>query len=92
MLNPIIVAEPRPNYRLWIKFADGAEGEVSLKHLVGKGVFQAWEDEGEFQKVSVDPEAGTVAWPGGIDLAPGSLYEKVTGATHPTSNPAPQSR
>ena len=69
----------------------GAEGEVSLKHLVGKGIFGSWEDEGEFLKVTVDPESGTVSWPGGIDLAPDSLYGKITGASQSTSNPAPQS-
>jgi hypothetical protein len=91
MLNRITVAEPRPDYRLWIRFADGAEGEVSLKHLVGIGIFGSWEDENEFLKVTVDPESGTVSWPGGIDLAPDSLYGKITGASHSTSNPAPRS-
>jgi hypothetical protein len=32
-----------------------------------------------FQKVSIDSESHTVAWPGGIDLCPDSLYEEVTG-------------
>jgi hypothetical protein len=36
-------------------------------------------DREEFEKVFVDPESETVAWPGGIDLCPDSLYEEVTG-------------
>ena len=89
MLNPITSAEARPGYRLWIKFADGVEGEVSLMHLVGKGVFEAWEDLGFFSEVSIDPESGTVAWPGGIDLAPDTLYTQITGGSASSGAPHP---
>ena len=81
-------AEPRAGYRLWIKFADGVEGVVSLKHLVGKGVFRLWDDKENFRAVAVDPESGTVTWPGGIDLAPDALYAQVSGGS--ASSGAPQ--
>jgi hypothetical protein len=80
-LNPITYAEAKPGYRLQVRFADGVEGEVSLLHLVGKGVFAAWVDREFFSRVAVDPESGTVTWPGGIDLAPDALYEKITGGS-----------
>ena len=73
----IEAAEVRPNYRLWVRFADGAAGEVDLSDLVGKGVFAAWQDPKEFAQVAVDTESGTVAWPGGIDLAPDALYQDI---------------
>ena len=41
---------------------------------------QARTPEG-FARVAVDVETGTVVWPGGADLAPDTLYERVrTGA------------
>ena len=89
MLNPISSAEARSGYRLWIRFADRVEGEVSLTHLVGKGVFEAWKDQELFAAVGVDPQSGTVVWPGGIDLAPDALYEKITGTS--ASKGAPHS-
>ena len=89
MLNPITAAEPRSGYRLWIRFADGVQGEVALEHLVGKGVFEPWKDKDEFSKVTIDPDSGTVAWPGGIDLAPDALYSEITGAS--ASSPSPHS-
>ena len=87
MLSPIENVEARPGYRLWIRFADGVEGEVSLNHLVGKGVFGAWKDLDFFSRVAIDPTSGTVVWPGGIDLAPDALYAQITGGSASSITP-----
>jgi len=77
MLHRIVEARARRDYRVWIRFADGTEGEVDLSDLVGKGVFERWSDPREFEKVYIDAETGTIAWPGGLDLAPDRLYRDV---------------
>lgn len=87
MLNRITAVEPRLDHTLWIRFADGVEGVVSLKHLVGKGVFQFLDDAETFRAVSIDPESGTISWPGGIDLAPDALYAQVSGASASSGPP-----
>ena len=69
--------EPLENSRLRLTFSDGLVGEVDLSDLVGEGVLEALADPAEFAKVFVDAESHTVAWPGGIDLCPDSLYEDV---------------
>ncbi len=79
----IEAVEARPGYRIWVRFADGVEGEVDLSDLVGQGVFQSWKDPNEFKKVFIDEDSGTVAWPGGIDLAPDALYRDVAGVKAP---------
>jgi len=66
-------------YRIWIRFADGLEGEIDLTDIIGQGVFQRLQDPNEFGRVFVDPETQTVAWPGGIDLCPDTLYEDIQG-------------
>ena len=70
MLHRIVSAEARENYRLWVRFEDGSEGEVDLADLVGRGVFAAWSDPAVFGNVFIDDQTGTVGWPGGVDLAP----------------------
>jgi hypothetical protein len=75
----IVEVEARPGYRVWIRFTDGTAGEVDLSDLVGKGVFASWEQEGAFERVFIDEETGTIAWPGDIDLAPDALYRDVAG-------------
>jgi hypothetical protein len=86
MLDRIVAAESRPNYCVWIRFDDGLEGELSLAHLVGRGVFAAWNDEAAFHELFIDEESGTIAWPGGIDLAPDALHQRLQGAESPATN------
>lgn len=71
-------ARPLDGYRLWLKYADGVEGEVDLSDLAGRGVFQAWSNREVFQAVQVD-ESGALTWPGEIDLCPDALYLRPTG-------------
>lgn len=80
-MHKIANARALPGYRLSLRFEDGVEGEVDLTDMVGKGVFAAWTDQAAFEKVYVDAESHTVAWPGDIDLCPESLYEEVTAGT-----------
>jgi hypothetical protein len=79
-MERVIAALARPNYRLWLKYSDGVEGEVDLSALVGQGVFAAWLELGAFNAVRVN-EFGSPEWPGEIDLCPDSLYMELTGKT-----------
>ena len=74
----VVQVKPLEDYRLWIQFADGAEGIVDLSDMAGKGVFSRWDDYREFQKAHIS-SAGDVAWDDEIDLCPDALYLKVTG-------------
>ena len=73
----IVACRARPNYHVWLRFDDGLEGEVDLSHLVGKGVFSAWESIDFFNQVRVDTRTDTLAWGEDIDLDPYVLREKL---------------
>ncbi len=72
MFKPVKV-KLLPDYRIWVKYSDGVEGEVDLSHLVGKGVFALWNDYGAFQKVYIG-ESGQIAWSDQIDICPDTIY------------------
>ena len=79
LVQPTAV-EPCDGYRIWIRYADGAEGEIDLSHLAGNGVFAAWEDRNYFEKVHVT-EHRSIAWDDQIELCPDALYMQLTGMT-----------
>ena len=38
-MEKAVQAKPLDDYRLWLKYADGPEGEVDLSDLAGRGVW-----------------------------------------------------
>ena len=77
MIRPVEV-EPRRDYRIWLRYSDGAVGEVDLSHLAGRGVFKAWNDPACFETVHIGP-SGSVAWGEETELCPDDLYMRLTG-------------
>lgn len=76
----LVAAEARPDFRLWVRFQDGAEGVADLSDVAGRGVFRRWtERPEEFEAVSVDPGTGAPTWPGDLDVAPDRLYAEIVG-------------
>jgi len=64
------------DHRLRLLFSDGSVGDVDFSAQQWTGVLEPLNDPAYFAQVTVDPEAGTVAWPDGLDLAPEPLYEQ----------------
>ena len=62
---------------LRLTFADGLSGEVDVLDRMRGPVFDEARTTEGFAQAKVDPETGTVTWPGGADLAPDTLYERV---------------
>lgn len=63
-------------FRLRLTFEDGTVGDVDFEAREWRGVLEPLSDPAYFARVHVDREAGTIAWPNGVDLAPEPLYEE----------------
>ncbi len=75
---PVVVeARHTEGYRVWMRFDDGTEGEIDLEADLWGPVFEPLKDIGEFKRLRADPEADTIVWPNGADLAPEYLYDRV---------------
>jgi hypothetical protein len=65
------------DYVIWLRFNDGAEGEIDLESELEGEVFGPLRDKRLFCQFRVDPELGTIVWEDGADFAPEFLYEKM---------------
>lgn len=73
-----VAVQARDGFRIWLRYADGIEGEVDLAHVAGKGVFAAWLDRSFFESVHIGGGNG-ISWGNEIDLCPDALYFQLTG-------------
>lgn len=63
---------------LRLTFADGLTSEVDVLDRLHGPMFEQARTRDGFATVAVDPESGTVVWPGGADLAPDTLYQRAS--------------
>lgn len=70
MLPHVIEARYVAGYTVWLRFSDGAEGEVDLSSELHGPIFEPLKDIALFRRFVVHPELKTLVWPNGADLAP----------------------
>ncbi len=76
----------RPPYGLHLSFADGTSGELDGSLWLERepaGIFAPLRDPARFAQVSLDPDGGTIRWPGDVDLCPDVLYALCHGVALP---------
>jgi hypothetical protein len=81
-------------YCLELNFTDGSAAELDLSdRIAGRGgVFRPLQVLELFKQVRVDPEAGTLVWPNGVDFCPDDLYSLATGTPIPVMEPAAEAK
>lgn len=77
----VVAVEHLGGRRLRLTFSDGLVRELDLAGVLAGGGFESLDDEAVFRQVSIDPIAGTIRWPGGIDLDPDVLHGDFKPAT-----------
>ncbi len=75
MFLHVIDAKYIDGFRIWIKFNDGASGEIDLSSDLGEGVFEPLKELNYFREFSL--EGHTLSWKNGADFAPEYLREKI---------------
>ncbi len=73
----VINVRALPAYKMFVKFADGTEGQVDMRAFLERdcGVFKVLRDVEKFNAVFV--EHGAVTWPDELDLAPDKMHDQL---------------
>jgi hypothetical protein len=64
------------DYKVYLYFNDGAEGEIDLAAELYGEIFEPLKDKGFFKHFTL--EGHTLSWPNGADFAPEFLKENIT--------------
>lgn len=79
MLFDVIDAKYVGEFKIKVFFEDGKNGVVDFQPYIQKGgVFNNLKDKNYFQTFAVNKDIGTICWPNGADVAPESLYSKMS--------------
>ena len=62
-------------HALFLRFNDGAKGEVDLAPMLVGPVFEPLRDAEVFQRAALEEICGTIVWPNGADFAPEALRQ-----------------
>ena len=75
MFLHVVEARYVRDYVVWLRFSDGASGEVDLASELEGEVFEPLRDLDRFRRFSV--RCHTVTWENGADFAPEFLRQRV---------------
>ena len=76
-MNDVVKIEYKGGFVYHVVFDDGKSGDMDFSDYFGRGpVFEPLRDPAFFKKATI--EGGTISWPNGADIAPETLYEKIS--------------
>ncbi len=75
MFLHIIQAQYRKDYKVWLSFNDGAEGEIDLATELYGEIFEPLKNKEFFKTFKL--EGHTLSWSNGADFAPEFLREQI---------------
>jgi hypothetical protein len=76
-MNDVVEIKYKKGFIYHVVFDDGKRGDIDFSEYIGKGpVFEPLRDKTFFKKATI--EGGTISWPNGADIAPETLYEKIS--------------
>jgi hypothetical protein len=76
MFPHLVKAKYVENHSVWLRFDDGAIGEVDLSDALDGPIFKPLQDVDYFKRFMI--VGHTLSWPNGADYAPEFLYERLT--------------
>lgn len=80
-METVINVRAREDFHLEVKFDTGETRVFDARPYLEKGVFRRLKDPAQFRQAYVAFD--TVCWPGNLDIAPETLYDRSVPLTEP---------
>ncbi len=81
-MESVIAVKALDNFHLQLEFNTGETRVFDARPYLEKGIFQRLKDPRLFQQAFVGFD--TVCWPGNLDIAPETLYDKSSPVLRPS--------
>ena len=83
-MHDIINAKYIEDYKLHLFFDNGVDGILDFKEYINKrGLFSKFQDINFFKNFFINKDIGTICWADNLDIAPETLYYKLTNEQMP---------
>ena len=73
----LIEVKPLNDYKIYLKYSNGLEGEYSLKKVMLKFEYEFLNDEKIYKTVKVEKETNDVSWENGVLLCKNAIYKQL---------------
>ena len=73
-MRKIIEFKTLPNKKIFVKYSNGMEGNISLEKLVKREEFEALANTDKFKDVRLDESSGDIIVNGNIELCKNAMY------------------
>jgi hypothetical protein len=73
----LIEVKPLKDFKLYLKYSDGTEGEISTSNLRNKKEFESLNDYEVFSQVFVDEKTNDISWKNGLSICKNAAYRQV---------------
>ena len=75
--SELVDAKYLNGYKLWLRFADGVQGEIDFSNELDGEIFEPLKDQDYFKSFSIHPVAKVLCWPNGADFSPEFVYNRL---------------
>ena len=73
-------AKALPEWKLFVEFEDGIQGEIDLNKWRSNDYFKFWNEEQNFENFRITPDR-KIEWSEDIDMDPDAFYLQLIGKT-----------
>ena len=74
----LVQIKPLKDYKLYCKYSDSTQGEISINHLLQKKGYKQLENTHFFKEAMIDPATNDICWGKDLRLCRNAIYKQIS--------------